>query len=375
MQGSFSVWISHKKGPTRMKELARFKPTQRHLFLYERALLFCKCREEHGEGADKTPSYSFKHCLKMSAVGITENVKGDVKKFEIWYSGREEVYAVQAPTVEVKTAWLGELRRILTNQQKLLKDERRVDIQMPDHIRRSPPMSERSVLQTDTLMNQELDKSRPYLSMRRHVSAVYQARAHTVFVAASTWSMSDEVGEHRVSSFIVSLPTANSRGRRSAQRTQSGRSSPDPQSLSPNHQRNRHSGPGTPHTMDICLGLKEWGGGQDPFHQSDTEEEDTAQLAPGRYKASAECPRDGPDDLAIESGDVIQLQHEDSEGHWLVKNLSRRQKSLLPLPNLHVVLGHSRRGDPGNLKARKLSSPERTNAAFKCLWELGNFTV
>lgn len=38
--------------------------------------------------------------------------------------------------------------------------------------------------------------------------------------------------------------------------------------------------------------------------------------APGRYKASAECPRDGPDDLAIESGDVIQLQHEDSEGHW-----------------------------------------------------------
>lgn len=31
----------------------------------------------------------------MTAVGITENVKGDVKKFEIWYSGREEVYVVQ----------------------------------------------------------------------------------------------------------------------------------------------------------------------------------------------------------------------------------------------------------------------------------------
>ncbi|CAL8356346.1 unnamed protein product [Merluccius merluccius] len=121
LQGSFSVWISHKKGPTRMKELARFKPMQRHLFLYERALLFCKRREEHGEGCDKTPSYSFKHCLKMTAVGITENVKGDVKKFEIWYSGREEVYVIQAPTVEVKMAWLNELRRILTNQQKLLK--------------------------------------------------------------------------------------------------------------------------------------------------------------------------------------------------------------------------------------------------------------
>lgn len=65
MQGSFSVWISHKRGPTRMKELARFKPMQRHLFLYERALLFCKRREEHGDGGDKTPSYSFKHCLKV----------------------------------------------------------------------------------------------------------------------------------------------------------------------------------------------------------------------------------------------------------------------------------------------------------------------
>ncbi|XP_035619883.2 proto-oncogene DBL-like isoform X2 [Oncorhynchus keta] len=321
MQGSFSVWISHKKGPTRMKELARFKPTQRHLFLYERALLFCKCREEHEKGADKTASYSFKHCLKMSAVGITENVKGDVKKFEIWYSGREEVYAVQAPTVEVKTAWLGELRRILTNQQTLLKDERCVDIQMPDHIRRSPPMSERP-----------------------SISDMLPKMTTPIFA----WDLQ----------FCMECPKnkANSRGRRSAQRTQSGRSSPDPQSLSPNHQRNRHSGPGTPHTMDICLGLEEWGGGQDPSHQSD-EEEDTAQLAPGRYKASAECPRDGPDDLAIESGDVIQLQHEDSEGHWLVKNLSRRQKSLILLPNLHVVLGHSRRGDPGNLKARKLSSP------------------
>uniref|UniRef100_A0A671UTA9 MCF.2 cell line derived transforming sequence a n=1 Tax=Sparus aurata TaxID=8175 RepID=A0A671UTA9_SPAAU len=121
MQGSFSVWISHKRGPTRMKELARFKPMQRHLFLYERALLFCKKREEHGDGCDKTPSYSFKHCLKMTAVGITENVKGDVKKFEIWYSGREEVYVVQAPTLEVKMAWLNELRRILTNQQKMLR--------------------------------------------------------------------------------------------------------------------------------------------------------------------------------------------------------------------------------------------------------------
>lgn len=66
-----------------MKELARFKPMQRHLFLYERALLLCKRREEHGDGCDKTPSYSFKHCLKVG-VGLfvmqLEHYKSDQAK-------------------------------------------------------------------------------------------------------------------------------------------------------------------------------------------------------------------------------------------------------------------------------------------------------
>lgn len=34
-------------------------------------------------------------CVQMSAVGITENVKGDSKKFEVWFNGREEVYIIQ----------------------------------------------------------------------------------------------------------------------------------------------------------------------------------------------------------------------------------------------------------------------------------------
>lgn len=65
MQGSFSVWTGHRKGPTKMKDLARFKPMQRHLFLYEKALVFCKKREDHNDGYDKTSSYSFKHFLKV----------------------------------------------------------------------------------------------------------------------------------------------------------------------------------------------------------------------------------------------------------------------------------------------------------------------
>nr|XP_019964304.1 PREDICTED: guanine nucleotide exchange factor DBS-like [Paralichthys olivaceus] len=299
MQGSFSVWISHKKGPTRMKELARFKPMQRHLFLYERALLFCKRREEHGDGSDKTPSYSFKHCLKMTAVGITENVKGDVKKFEIWYSGREEVYVVQAPTVEVKMAWLNELRRILTNQQKLLRDEAYQQGQMVEHMPLSPPLSESK-----------------------------QQRASV-----------------------------------SSEDTESGRSSPDPQPHSPKHQHNRRSWPGAHHSVDNCEGLGEWPGGRDAFRPFDKDEEVLVPLSPGRYKALANCPQNGPDSVTVKCGDVIQLHSENNKGRWLVKNLSRRQEGFIAAASLQLIVGDSSRGhssrlgDPGNLKARKLSSP------------------
>uniref|UniRef100_A0A3Q2UPM0 Mcf.2 cell line derived transforming sequence-like b n=1 Tax=Fundulus heteroclitus TaxID=8078 RepID=A0A3Q2UPM0_FUNHE len=103
MQGSFSVWTEHKKGHAKVKDLARFKPMQRHLFLHEKALLFCKRREENGEGYEKAPSYSFKHSLRMSAVGITENAKGDNKKFEIWCNSREEVFIVQVSSGLLKT--------------------------------------------------------------------------------------------------------------------------------------------------------------------------------------------------------------------------------------------------------------------------------
>ncbi|XP_075902851.1 proto-oncogene DBL [Nelusetta ayraudi] len=298
MQGSFSVWLSHKRGPTRMKELARFKPMQRHLFLYERALLLCKRREEHGDGCDKTPSYSFKHCLKMTAVGITENVKGDVKKFEIWYSGREEVYVVQAPTVEVKMAWLSELRRILTNQQKLLRDEVYQHGQMIGHVQ--PP--------------QTLTESK-------------QQRASV-----------------------------------SSEDTESGRSSPDPQPHSQRSRHNRRSWPGAHHSVDACGDLEEWSGGQDGLQQSDMEDEVLVQLSPGRYVALADCLQNGPDSVAIRSGDVIQLQRED-EGRWLVRNVSRRQEGFMAAANLQLIVGDSGRGHSfrlrggGNLKTRKLSSP------------------
>lgn len=74
LQGAFSVWLGHRKGATKMKDFARFKPMQRHLFLYEKAVMFCKRRVESGEGADRYPSYSFKHCLKVRKLTLCDTI-------------------------------------------------------------------------------------------------------------------------------------------------------------------------------------------------------------------------------------------------------------------------------------------------------------
>jgi hypothetical protein len=74
LQGSFNVWLGHRKGATKMKDFARFKPMQRHLFLYEKAVMFCKRRFESGEGADRYPSYSFKHCLKVRKLTLYNTI-------------------------------------------------------------------------------------------------------------------------------------------------------------------------------------------------------------------------------------------------------------------------------------------------------------
>lgn len=121
----------------KMKDL-RFKPMQRQMFLHQKSILLCKRREDLNS-TDKV-IYSFKNLLKvrvrghepskvslvtgylkrivdktrnvylvdfdlifnfyftfsqLSQVGLTENVKGDKRKFELWLRGREEVYIIQ----------------------------------------------------------------------------------------------------------------------------------------------------------------------------------------------------------------------------------------------------------------------------------------
>ncbi|XP_041808066.1 proto-oncogene DBL [Chelmon rostratus] len=294
MQGGFSVWISHKRAAVRMKELARFKPMQRHLFLYDHALLFCKRRDE--DTHDRTPFYSFKSCLRMSAVGITENVKGDVKKFEIWYSGREVVYIVQAPTVEVKVAWLTEIRKILTNQLKLHQDE------VP-----SFPLSDNPISDS----------------------------ASEVCVS---W------GGASVGGCSACLPVPHSSTTTSHSHVfrgeESAHTSPahsDPVVHSP-----RRTWPVPAHSVAICEGLEDWGAATDLSNLSDSDEEDQpAPLVAGRYRVMVESSMASSDDIIFNCGDVIQLLHEELSGMWMVRNISRGEEGRVLSEDLHRILGET----------------------------------
>eukprot|EP00063_Salmo_salar_P076683 XP_014051518.1 PREDICTED: proto-oncogene DBL isoform X8 [Salmo salar] len=339
MQGSFSVWISHKRGPTRMK--ARFKPMQRHLFLHEHALLFCKRREEHGEGHDRTPYYSFKHCLRMSAVGITENVKGDVKKFELWYSGREEVYVVQAPTFQIKIAWLTEIRKILTNQQRLLQGFYFASTCVSASMLDIPPIQ----------LSEQTPLSPPSTDSLAHMSVCMPWSPGQITGCSGCF---DVLPHSKPPDQSLSTEEAESSGRTSPVLTDPVVFSPQPQ------HNNRRSWPGTSHSVDVCEGLEDWST-TDLSNLSDSDEEDDpTPLVPGRYRALVESSVCSTDDLIINCGDVIQLLDQDTVGKWLVRNVSRCDEGRVSADNLHRILGESGRAHSGrmegNQKTRKLSS-------------------
>ncbi|KAH8272607.1 hypothetical protein KR018_004056, partial [Drosophila ironensis] len=116
MQDSFQVWSEYKKDIR-----IRIKPQQRHIFLYNKSLLFCKQSLKSGHNKS---TYQFKHFVKMSEIGLTESVRGDTKRFEVWLQGRQEVHTLQAPSVDVKMKWVAEIKRVLLNQLEELKGEK-----------------------------------------------------------------------------------------------------------------------------------------------------------------------------------------------------------------------------------------------------------
>ncbi|KAM9344031.1 guanine nucleotide exchange factor DBS [Pholidichthys leucotaenia] len=376
MQGSFSVWTEHKKGHAKVKDLARFKPMQRHLFLHEKALLFCKRREENGEGYEKAPSYSFKQSLSMSAIGITENAKGDNKKFEIWSNSREEVYIVQAPTAEVKTTWVNEIRKVLTTQLEACREASQQ--RAPDQAFQFPPVPSGTVSLS------------PFKSFKKGEEKKAEPCSPDVNSSSSVKPTDEGVTSPTSDRAAVAKKRFTLQGF-SNLKAQKEPSSADDKSFtlpmtilslsgsptSPDHKTKRQSDPtpfgfkdaGPPplHLSRVRwfstyspLQIKQrgWNKGslsldaeteenegyssaEDPLN-SDPEEENGKKLCAGKYTVTADYEKGGAQELSVKTGDVVQLVKEGHDGQWFVHNLNTSKEGWIAAANLINLIGKSK---------------------------------
>ncbi|XP_049903963.1 guanine nucleotide exchange factor DBS isoform X1 [Epinephelus moara] len=358
MQGSFSVWTEHKKGHAKVKDLARFKPMQRHLFLHEKALLFCKRREENGEGYEKAPSYSFKQSLSMSAVGITENAKGDNKKFEIWCNSREEVYIVQAPSAEVKTTWVNEIRKVLTTQLEACRGTKTSQQRAPDQVFQFPPVPSGTVSLS------------PFKSGQKTLKKGEEKKAEPCSPDANSSSSPKPTGKDEAVTSPTSDRAAVAKKRFTLQgfsnlKAQKESPTTDDKSFtlpsmtiflsagsptSPDHKTKRQSDP-TPfgfkgwNKTSLSLDASEehdgYSSAEDPLN-SDPEDDNGKKLSAGKYTVMADYEKGGAQDLSVKSGDMVQLVKEGDDGQWFVRNLSSSKEGWIAAANLITLIGKSK---------------------------------
>ncbi|XP_059198732.1 guanine nucleotide exchange factor DBS [Centropristis striata] len=372
MQGSFSVWTEHKKGHAKVKDLARFKPMQRHLFLHEKALLFCKRREENGEGYEKAPSYSFKQSLNMSAVGITENAKGDNKKFEVWCNSREEVYIVQAPTAEVKTTWVNEIRKVLTTQLEACRGTERgcalkpisksSQQRAPDQVFQFPPVPSGAV------------NLSPFKASQKSSKKGEEKKAEPCSPDTNSSSSPKPAGKDEA----VTSPTSDRAAVAKKRFTLQGFSNLKAQKgspTSPDHKSKRQSDPtpfgfkdaGPPplhlsrarwfstssllqtkwrgwNKTSLSLDASEehdgYSSAEDPLNSDP--EDDGKKLSAGKYTVMADYEKSGAQELSVKSGDMVQLVKEGDDGQWFVRNLSSSKEGWIAAANLITLIGKSK---------------------------------
>ncbi|XP_062371072.1 guanine nucleotide exchange factor DBS isoform X6 [Cinclus cinclus] len=359
MQGSFNVWTDHKKGHTKVKDLARFKPMQRHLFLHEKAVLFCKKREENGEGYEKAPSYSYKHSLNMAAVGITENVKGDAKKFEIWYNAREEVYIIQAPTPEVKATWVNEIRKVLTSQLQACREA----------------SQHRTLEQTQSLPLPLPASScaSPSRNLIRNTKKMEEKKADLTSLEGCGTTVTPkypEKGKDNTSSTsecsVLSKKRFTLQGFTNLKIQKASPTSPDKKA-----KRHEVVSDPTPfglrgwakpsHSLDASEENDGWSSAEEPLNSSDAEEEGGGgggemKLTPGKYTVVTDYDKGVSEEFTVKSGDLVQLIREGEDGLWFVRNLSSGREGWIPANNLLMLIGNSK-------SAQSLSSSESGTAS------------
>ncbi|XP_053930820.1 probable guanine nucleotide exchange factor MCF2L2 isoform X6 [Cuculus canorus] len=362
MQGSFNVWTDHKKGHNKVKDLARFKPMQRHLFLYTKMLLFCKKREENTDGHEKTASYSFKNSLKMSTVGITENVKGDNKKFEIWYNGREEVYIIQASSVELKNTWISEIRKVLTGQLEACREASQLHQRITESVYHAPMdssnasrysrkssniyenKSETSNVEASNNKNRNSSPSarqkRDPESKEREVTRRFSLASSISTPVNASAVTKVKVKRHEIKSDPTPLGFEDAFENTILAQTKCNTGSttrPVPRSASQTGWPSRQMP-----SLDTFEDFEAIPSSTDELsNSSDLEEETNPNNGTNLFRVEGSFDSCFPESLTLEDGDLVQFVQEGENGQWLVKKLVSEKSEWVPSSILQPTEGDS----------------------------------
>ncbi|GFY64876.1 pleckstrin homology domain-containing family G member 4B [Trichonephila inaurata madagascariensis] len=88
----------------------------RHVFLFEDLIIFSKARRD--PSCKGNEYYQYKSSMKTSDLGLTAQVGESATKFEIWFRKckTQDLYVLQAPSAEIKNAWVEEVSGLLWKQ-------------------------------------------------------------------------------------------------------------------------------------------------------------------------------------------------------------------------------------------------------------------
>uniref|UniRef100_A0A8D0GV99 MCF.2 cell line derived transforming sequence like n=1 Tax=Sphenodon punctatus TaxID=8508 RepID=A0A8D0GV99_SPHPU len=286
---------------------------------------------------------------QMTAVGITETVKGDAKKFEIWYNAREEVYIIQAPTPEIKATWLNEIRKVW------------------GFFSLAEASQHRALEQTHSFPTPASSNTSPSRNMARNIKKLEERKTDPLSPEGHITSAAPKCPEKSKDDTVIS-PTSECSALSKKRFTLQGFTNLKSQKASPtspDKKAKRHEVKSDPtpfgfrgwaktsQSLDVSEENDCWSSAEDPLNSSDAEEEGGGEkkLTPGKYTVVADYDKRGSEEFTVKNGDLVQLIREGEDELWYVKNLSTSKEGCIPLSSLLMLIGNAK-------SAQSLSSSE-----------------
>jgi len=166
LQGKFSVWSNRKHADKSSLRLRRTgKAQQRHLFLYTKAIVFCKHRI-----LQPTPFaqdyYEFKLLVPIHSVSLSEYVKGNPLKFELSLDNLQENHIFLPQDQRSRNEWLSRIKQLILDNFHTARREEETEAESAGRLRLERPVSWTSQTSSDSSRSSRDLSSNPDLMDR-----------------------------------------------------------------------------------------------------------------------------------------------------------------------------------------------------------------